>query len=417
MKLVEGDDLGGAGEAGAVDCKRPVGELHGDLAGDLTGELRGALLGAIGDEDGGCALLDEMTRGQFGHLARADDEDGLAAQAAEDLAGEVDGDGGDGDGGAADLGLGADALGDREGALEERFERGGDGADLAGDGVGLLDLAEDLRLADDHGVERAGDAEEMADGLAIAELVEVGLEGGGGDSKVLVQEAEDVWGIAIAGWSWMVRNSTRLQVERMRASRMPGCWVRVRVASARRVEGMARRSRTSMGAVVWLTPSRTSAPWGRDRCAQRGAGADSEAEAGGTMARRGATWRGWLAHGVENLYAAETVCRPDDEHATRTAPERYAALRPRNPSATPRRRIRRLDDHMAKRGNHLRIGESMRRRGASPGRAQQPMTEADGHAGKSEEEHEVCDADRWSSSGRSQSRGAEPEPWPASSCA
>jgi len=199
VKLVEGNDLGGAGEAGAVDCKRPVGELHGDLAGDLTGELRGALLGAIGDEDGGCALLDEMTRGQFGHLARADDEDGLAAQAAEDLAGEVDGDGCDGDGGAADLGLGADALGDREGALEERFERGGDGSDLTRDGVGLLDLAEDLRLSDDHGIERAGDAEEMADGLAMAELVEVRLEGGGGDSKVLVQEAEDVWGIAIAG--------------------------------------------------------------------------------------------------------------------------------------------------------------------------------------------------------------------------
>ena len=53
----------------------------------------------------------------------------------------------------ADLGFGADFLGDGEGALEERFELSGDGADLAGDGVGLFDLAEDLRLADDHGVE------------------------------------------------------------------------------------------------------------------------------------------------------------------------------------------------------------------------------------------------------------------------
>ena len=199
VKLVEGNDLGGAGEAGAVDCKRPVGELHGDLAGDLTGELRGALLGAIGDEDGGCALLDEMARGEVGHLTRADDEDGLAAQAAEDLAGEIDGDGCDGDGRAADLGLRADALGHREGALEERFERGGDGPDLTRHGVGLFDLAEDLRLSDDHGIERAGDAEEMADGLALAELVEVRLEGGGGDGEVLVQEAEDVWGGAIAG--------------------------------------------------------------------------------------------------------------------------------------------------------------------------------------------------------------------------
>jgi len=199
VELVEGNDLGGAGEAAAVDGNRPVGELHGDLAGDLAGELRCALVGAVGDEDGGCALLDEVARGQIGHLARADDEDGLALQAAEDLAREVDGDGCDGDGRAADLGLGADALCDPEGALEERIERGGDGPDLARDGVGLLDLAEDLGFADDHGIERAGDAEEMADGLALAELVEVRLEGGGRNGEVLLQEAEEVWRITVAG--------------------------------------------------------------------------------------------------------------------------------------------------------------------------------------------------------------------------
>ena len=153
VKLVEGDDLGDAGEAGAVDGNGAVGELHGDLLGDLAGELGGARGSAVGDEDGGCALLDEVARGEVGHLARADDEDGLAAQAAEDLAREIDGDRGDGDGRAADLGFGADALGNGEGALQERLERGGDGAGLARDGVRLLDLAEDLRLADDHGIQ------------------------------------------------------------------------------------------------------------------------------------------------------------------------------------------------------------------------------------------------------------------------
>lgn len=64
--------------------------------------------------------------------------------------------------------------------------------------------------------------------------------------------------VVLGAESWRVRNSTRLQVDRMRASRMPGWWARVRVASARRVAGMARRSRTSMGAVVWLMPRRTS---------------------------------------------------------------------------------------------------------------------------------------------------------------
>ena len=45
----------------------------------------------------------------------------------------------------------------------------------------------------------------------------------------------------------------------MRDSRMPWTWARDRVASARRAEGMARRSRSSRGAVVWLTPRRTRA--------------------------------------------------------------------------------------------------------------------------------------------------------------
>jgi hypothetical protein len=50
-----------------------------------------------------------------------------------------------------------------------------------------------LGFADDHGIERTGDTEEMADGLALAELVEVRLEGGGGDGEVFVQESEEVW--------------------------------------------------------------------------------------------------------------------------------------------------------------------------------------------------------------------------------
>ncbi len=133
-----------------------------------------------------------MAGGEFGHLAGTYEEDGLALQAAEDLAGEVDGYGGDGDGAGADLGLAADLLGDREGALQEGFEVGLDGSYLAGDGVGLFDLAEDLGLAYDHGVERGGDAEEMANGLPLAELVEVGLEGCRGDGKVLVEEAREV---------------------------------------------------------------------------------------------------------------------------------------------------------------------------------------------------------------------------------
>jgi hypothetical protein len=49
-----------------------------------------------------------------------------------------------------------------------------------------------LGLANDHAVERAGDAEEVADGFALAEFVKVGLDVAGWDGEILVEEAEEV---------------------------------------------------------------------------------------------------------------------------------------------------------------------------------------------------------------------------------
>ena len=108
---------------------------------------------AIGEEDDGGSVLDEVTRGELGHLSGSDEEDGLAVERTEDFAGEVDGYRCDGDGAGADLRLAADFFRYGEGALQESVERACDCTYFAGDGVGLLDLAEDLRLADDHGVE------------------------------------------------------------------------------------------------------------------------------------------------------------------------------------------------------------------------------------------------------------------------
>ncbi len=162
----------------------------GELLGDACGEVARTRFGPIRDEERGGAVLDEVAHGELGHLAGADDEDLLALEAAEDLAREVDGNGGDGDAGGADAGLGADPFGDVEGALQQWVERGGDGADLASYAPGLLDLAEDLGLADDERIERTGDAEEVADGLALAVLVDVWLNGGGGDVQEVVEEGE-----------------------------------------------------------------------------------------------------------------------------------------------------------------------------------------------------------------------------------
>ena len=43
-----------------------------------------------------------------------------------------------------------------------------------GEGPGFFKLTEDLGFADDHGVEGRGDAEEVTNGVAVFEVVEVG---------------------------------------------------------------------------------------------------------------------------------------------------------------------------------------------------------------------------------------------------
>ena len=60
----------------------------------------------------------------------------------------------------------------------------GDGSGGARDREGLFDLAKNLRLAYDHGIQAGGHAEEMADGLLVAVLVEVRREDRGLDAEL-----------------------------------------------------------------------------------------------------------------------------------------------------------------------------------------------------------------------------------------
>ena len=186
-----GDDDVGAGGL-FVECVEGDGFGIDNRAGEVGGDDFGAGLGAVGHEDGGGSVLDEVAGGEFGHLACAYEEDGFFLEGSEDFSREIDGYRGDGDRARADLGFAADFFGDGEGALEKRFEVSGDGAHFAGYGVRLFDLAEDLGLAYDHAVEGAGDAEEVADGFALAEFVEVRLDVAGGYGEVFVEEAEEV---------------------------------------------------------------------------------------------------------------------------------------------------------------------------------------------------------------------------------
>ena len=76
------------------------------------------------------------------------------------------GGGGDRHGVGADLRLGAHALGDREGRLEQAVQHRAGRAGVLRGAVGVLELAEDLRLAEHHRVEARGHRERVVHGLA-----------------------------------------------------------------------------------------------------------------------------------------------------------------------------------------------------------------------------------------------------------
>ncbi len=103
-----------------------------------------------------------MPGGKFAHLSGADDEDRFPFQCPENLFGEFDRDRRDRDRRRSDCGLATHSFGDGEGAAEKLVELSADGADGAGGGIGFLNLAENLRLADYHGIKAGSDAEQSA---------------------------------------------------------------------------------------------------------------------------------------------------------------------------------------------------------------------------------------------------------------
>ena len=108
-----------------------------------------------------------MPGGEIDHLAGADHERGALAQVRVHAPREADGRGGERDGVGADLRLGADALRGRKRRLKKLVERGTGAAGLVRYAIGILELAQDLRLAEHHGVESRGDGEGMRDGEPV----------------------------------------------------------------------------------------------------------------------------------------------------------------------------------------------------------------------------------------------------------
>src|SRR5690606_33166629 len=118
----------------------------------------------------------QVARRQRADLTRAHEHGAAPLQRTQHLAGELDTGESHRDRGRADLGIGAHPLGHRKGALNAAREDAADGPGLLGAAEGLLDLAEDLRLADDHRVEAGADAKEVANRREAAILVEVAVD-------------------------------------------------------------------------------------------------------------------------------------------------------------------------------------------------------------------------------------------------
>ncbi len=92
----------------------------------------------------------------------------------------------------ADLGLAADFLGHRERALEQLVQVGAKRAGFTGGAYRILQLAQDLGLAQHHRIQPAGHAERMAHGFGLRQRVQVGSELAGRHVMVLRQPAQRV---------------------------------------------------------------------------------------------------------------------------------------------------------------------------------------------------------------------------------
>ena len=179
------DDVGAAG--GLVKLVE-FDYFRRHTAFERVGQASRSIGGSVAHKDRAGSLLDEVPSGQFAHLARAHQENGAALERSEDFARQVDGHRGDGNGIRSDAGLGADFLGGSKGALQKVLQLPGHRARSTRDGEGLFYLPQNLRLANHHGIEAGGHAEQVVHRFFVAIFVEVRAEDRGLDSEIVRQE-------------------------------------------------------------------------------------------------------------------------------------------------------------------------------------------------------------------------------------
>src|SRR5690606_16139263 len=131
---------------------------------------------AVRDQQPSNPCLDEMAGRQFDGLAGADQQHGRVLEPGERLLRQAHRDGGHRHRVRTDAGVGAGALGGRESLLEQTVELAAKAAGAARGGPGVLDLAQDLRLAQHQRVQPGRDPEQVAHRVAAGVPVQVAVQ-------------------------------------------------------------------------------------------------------------------------------------------------------------------------------------------------------------------------------------------------
>ena len=167
---------------GATDHHIGILQQMGDglqrmgVARKFFGELLTAFRTAVGYGESLHPMLPQMGRHQLDGIPGTDQQHRFAFETAQQLLGQTYGSIGDTDRGRTNGGLRAHPLCHAEGPVQQAIQYRPGGTVIRRRLIGILDLTENLRLSDDHGIQPAGHAKQVAYGFRIARMVNMPIQ-------------------------------------------------------------------------------------------------------------------------------------------------------------------------------------------------------------------------------------------------
>ena len=149
-----------------------VRQVH-HVGAKAPGQLFATLERAVGDRHGLGVFGGKVGGAQLNHLARAHKQHLDLRQVFKQLPGQAHRCCGHADGVGANFGRAAHLFGHGKRALKQLRQRAAQGASGVGSAHRVFELAQNLRLAQHHGVEPAGHPKGVARGLAVGQAVGV----------------------------------------------------------------------------------------------------------------------------------------------------------------------------------------------------------------------------------------------------